>query len=87
MQIDISTGLETDGDTLKDEIAQMQSGGGTNYTAALAEAKKILDGRENTDRPAYIIFISDGKPGYSGDGKTTKIGTVQNRRKSLLMTE
>lgn len=70
--IDISTGLETDGDTLKDEIAQMQSGGGTNYTAALAEAKKILDGRENTDRPAYIIFISDGKPGYSGDGEDDK---------------
>lgn len=35
--------------------------GGTNYTAALAKADKIL-GNSNSEK--YILFLSDGVPGY-----------------------
>ena len=50
-------------------IDHMKADGGTNYTAALAKAQEYLTGRSENDkatRPGYVIFISDGAPGYSG---------------------
>ena len=47
-------------------IDQMKADGGTNYTAALAQAQEYLNTRADTTRPGYVIFISDGAPGYSG---------------------
>ena len=52
------------------QIDQMKADGGTNYTAALAKAQEYLNGRSESDkatRPGYVIFISDGAPGLSGD--------------------
>ena len=43
------------------------AGGGTDYTAALTKAKQLLDGRQDKTRPGYVVFISDGAPGYNGD--------------------
>lgn len=56
-------------DELNSTISQMGADGGTNYTAALAKAQSILDERTDKDakRPAYVIFISDGAPGRSGN--------------------
>ena len=48
-------------------IGQMKANGGTNYTAALAKAREYLNNRIDTTRPGYVIFISDGAPGRSGD--------------------
>lgn len=45
----------------------MSAGGGTNYTAALKKAKQILDERQDKTRPGYVVFISDGAPGESGN--------------------
>lgn len=52
------------------QIDRMKADGGTNYTAALAQAQEYLNGRSESDkatRPGYVIFISDGAPGLSGD--------------------
>ncbi len=49
------------------QIDQMKADGGTNYTAALAKAQEYLNNRSDKTRPGYVIFISDGAPGLSGD--------------------
>ncbi|MFR3160673.1 MAG: doubled motif LPXTG anchor domain-containing protein [Hungatella sp.] len=41
---------------------QMSASGGTNYDYAFQAAKKIIDGRTDTSRPVYIVFMSDGEP-------------------------
>lgn len=44
------------------ELAErLQPAGGTNIDAALATALSLLDGRQS-GRPAYVLFITDGKP-------------------------
>lgn len=45
-------------------IEAMRANGGTNYTAALAKAQEYLSGSE---REKYVIFISDGAPGRTGE--------------------
>ena len=49
-------------------IGKMYANGGTNYSAALQQAYKwLVEEREDATRPAYVIFISDGAPGLSGE--------------------
>ncbi|WP_337604150.1 S-layer homology domain-containing protein [Anaerotignum lactatifermentans] len=45
-------------------VDNMEAEGGTNYTAAFAKAEEYLAGSE---RAKFIIFVSDGQPGYSGE--------------------
>lgn len=45
-------------------VDNMDADGGTNYTAAFDKAEKYLSG---SDRAKFIIFVSDGQPGYSGE--------------------
>ena len=59
--------LTTDKNLIDTQIDQMEADGGTNYTAALAQAQKYLNNRTDKTRPGYVIFISDGAPGLSGD--------------------
>ena len=59
--------MTTDKDLIDTKIDQMKADGGTNYTAALDRAKDYLNNRTDTNRPGYVIFISDGAPGRSGD--------------------
>lgn len=47
-------------------LDEMNADGGTDYTSALQEAYNMLAGRGETDRPGYVIFISDGAPGKQG---------------------
>ena len=68
--IDVTTGELLDNkNTIYRVINSMKAGGGTDYTAALIEAKRILDNRNNKTRPGYVIFISDGAPGKQGESQ------------------
>lgn len=60
------TDLVSDKNTIHTTIDSMLADGGTDYTAALTEAKRILDNRSNPTRPGYVVFISDGAPGPKG---------------------
>ena len=50
-------------------IERMEADGGTNYTAALDKAYTYLNSRSDKTRPGYVIFISDGAPGLSGESQ------------------
>ncbi len=63
----IGTDLVNDKNTIKNTIDQMYAEGGTNYTTALTRAKNLLDNRTDKTRPGYVVFISDGAPGESGN--------------------
>lgn len=51
---------------VKNTLDEMVADGGTDYTSALQEAYDMLAGRSETDRPGYVVFISDGAPGKQG---------------------
>lgn len=65
--IDVATDLTDNQNTILRAINQMSAGDGTDYTAALKKAKQILDERQDKTRPGYVVFISDGAPGESGN--------------------
>lgn len=67
--IKVSTGLTDNLNTIKSKIDEMSAEGGTNYTAALQRACDILNGRQDKNRPGYVIFISDGAPGAQGESQ------------------
>ena len=70
--IDVTTGELLDNkNTIYQAINSMEAGGGTDYTAALTEAKRILDNRSNKTRHGYVVFISDGAPGADGESQCT----------------
>lgn len=51
---------------VKNKLNEMVADGGTDYTSALQEAYDMLKDRDETDRPGYVVFISDGAPGKQG---------------------
>lgn len=51
---------------VKNTLDAMVADGGTDYTSALQEAYDMLQDRGETDRPGYVVFISDGAPGKQG---------------------
>lgn len=59
--------LTNDLTQINNKIDKMDADGGTNYSAALQQAYKWLNNRADKTRPAYVIFISDGAPGLSGE--------------------
>lgn len=65
--IKVNQDLTNDLGTINTNIGAMSAEGGTNYTAALQRAYDILNDRQDKNRPGYVVFISDGAPGYSGD--------------------
>lgn len=52
---------------VKNTLDEMVADGGTDYTSALQEAYDMLASRSETDRPGYVVFISDGAPGKQGE--------------------
>ena len=52
---------------VKNTLDAMVADGGTDYTSALQEAYDMLQDRGTTDRPGYVVFISDGAPGKQGN--------------------
>ena len=65
--IKVNVGLTDNRDALNEAIEKMEANGGTNYSAALEAAYNILNSRTDKNRPGYVVFISDGAPGYSGE--------------------
>lgn len=58
-------------------IHQLKAGGGTNITAGLEEAIKVLNDRRFTDgREVAIMFMSDGNPSKGYDGSKVTFGDV-----------
>ena len=70
--IKVAHGLTDDPANVNDAIEKMQAKGGTNYSAALQQAYNYLNARTDKSRPAYVVFISDGAPGYSGESLNDK---------------
>lgn len=65
--INVSQGLTNSVDAVKTAINKMDAEGGTNYSAALQQAYEWISNRADQTRPAYVVFISDGAPGRSGE--------------------
>ncbi|MDD6316477.1 MAG: VWA domain-containing protein, partial [Clostridia bacterium] len=63
----VSQDLTGDLTLVESAINKMKADGGTDYTSALKKAQAWLGAREDKTRTAYVIFISDGAPGLSGD--------------------
>ena len=67
--IKVSQDLTNNIDSINNVIDSMEADGGTNYTAALDKAYTYLKSRSDQTRPGYVIFISDGAPGLSGESQ------------------
>lgn len=68
--IKVSQELTRNPADVENAINKMEADGGTNYTAALQKAYDYLNNRSDKDgRPGYVIFISDGAPGLSGESQ------------------
>ena len=48
--------------TLKNKVKQITADGGTNWEAALREAKSVLDSDTRQGVQKYVVFLSDGNP-------------------------
>lgn len=77
--IKVNQDLTNDLDTINTNIGAMRAEGSTNYTAALQMAYKILNDRQDKNRPGYVVFISDGAPGYSGESPNDEKWNGQNQ--------
>ncbi|MEG0750572.1 MAG: vWA domain-containing protein [Oscillospiraceae bacterium] len=49
-------------------INTLEHRGGTDYTSALTDAKTLINGRADTTRPVFIVFLTDGLPAPNQDG-------------------
>lgn len=67
--IKVKQGLTNNPTDVDKAINNMKADGGTNYTAALDKAYTYLKSRSDQTRPGYVIFISDGAPGLSGESQ------------------
>lgn len=65
--INVSQELTSTLADVKTAIEKMKADGGTNYSAALQKAYDYLNSRSDKTRPGYVIFITDGAPGRSGE--------------------
>ena len=65
--IKVEQNLTNDVNAVTGALDEMNADGGTDYTSALQEAYDMLAGRSETDRPGYVVFISDGAPGKQGE--------------------
>lgn len=52
----------TDTNTIDQVLPYQADGAGTNYEAGLDQAKKLLDGRGDTQRKSIVVLITDGQP-------------------------
>jgi len=61
----ISSDFARSPDELLDVVASLQTGGGTNYTAALTEAQTVMVQHWSNERSPVLIFLSDGESSVS----------------------
>ncbi len=88
--IKVSQDLTNNLTAVNGALDKMDADGGTNYTAALQKAYDFLNGRtqeEKTSRPGYVVFISDGAPGLSGDSQNDPKWNGADQVKSIKKDE
>lgn len=61
-------------ETFKTSVNQLSASGGTNWTYAMVKAQELLAQRSNSGNDKVVIFLSDGKPTYSCEKKTSWYG-------------
>lgn len=62
----------TDAEAIKNAINGLEAGGGTNWQAALEQAKAEADGElTGTDEKTSVIFLTDGFPTFYGNDNGT----------------
>ena len=54
---------------LESSINNLRATGGTNWTYAMQRASSVLSQRSNSDNEKVVIFLSDGEPTYTMDGR------------------
>ena len=79
--------MEATKDNVKDaagKIGELESTGGTNIAEALTTALQMMGDR--TDRPGYIVFLTDGQPTVGDTTPDGISGTIvkANKRKARL---
>ena len=69
-----SVNFSYNADRLKGHVNATKVSGSTNYTAALQKAIYYADSRLESEksRPLYIVFMSDGAPGRTGNSPNDK---------------
>ncbi|MGI5881361.1 MAG: VWA domain-containing protein, partial [Syntrophomonadaceae bacterium] len=90
-----SLNFSYDIDALKGHVNATVASGGTNYTAALQKAIHYAASRyeDEQSRTLYVVFMSDGAPGYSGDSPndpnwngTVQAATLRGAYKATIYT-
>lgn len=61
-------------DRLKSGINGLRATGGTNWTYAMMKAADMLQARSNSGNDKVVIFLSDGEPTYSINGRNREYG-------------
>ena len=61
----------TNVDAIKDAINSLEAGGGTNWQAALTQAKNEADNLNATNEKTSVIFLTDGFPTFYGNDNGT----------------
>ena len=62
---------------MKTYINNRGTTGGTNYVSALDTTRTIVNSRGASDRPIYVVFMSDGEPrGGTGSGNPVAYSTT-----------
>jgi Ca-activated chloride channel family protein len=79
--------MEANKDNIKDavgKIGALESTGGTNMAEALGTALQMMGDR--TDRPGYVVFLTDGQPtvGDTSPDGISGTTTKANKRKARL---
>lgn len=59
---------------LKSGINGLRATGGTNWTYAMMKAADMLQARSNSGNDKVVIFLSDGEPTYSINGRNQEYG-------------
>ena len=59
-----------------DWISDLDASGSTNINLALLEALAQLDEADDADRPAYVLFLTDGLPTQGPTGTETILGNA-----------
>lgn len=59
---------------LKSGINGLRATGGTNWTYAMMKAADMLQARSNSGNDKVVIFLSDGEPTYSINGRNREYG-------------
>ena len=67
-----TSNFQTNASTVKQVVEGASVSTSTNYNAPLNKAYEFINNRSSKERPAYVVFISDGEPNTGGDYTSVK---------------